>query len=192
MAPAYPDEVQPHWQEAVDSNLDKTNQIIQALSRSEFDRSTTFSFSFDMFFDIYTTKTPSSTLPCPIIFIMSQSLANLLSTHCQLPLHCAFRLSTSCQQMLHFYQIVIYPCDKGKSKAFSSYHSGEVRSIPPTLYSHDSSMNLSSSYHSSTHTSSWTRSTPRCSSFSCLFGFTTEGKSSTTPLSDIGLYSISS
>ena len=30
MAPAYPDEVQPHWQEAVDSNLDKTNQIIRS------------------------------------------------------------------------------------------------------------------------------------------------------------------
>ena len=44
----------------------------------------------------------------------------------------------------------------------------------------------------SNHTSSWTRSTPRCSSCSCLFGFTTEGKSSTTPLSVIGLHSMSS
>ena len=103
----------------------------------------------------------------------------------------AFGLSTSCQQMLHFYQIVIYPCDKGKSNAFSSFHSGQVRSIP-TLYSHDSSINLSSSNHNPNHTSSWTRSTPRCSSCSCLFGFTTEGKSSTTPLSVIGLHSMSS
>ena len=44
----------------------------------------------------------------------------------------------------------------------------------------------------SNHTSSWTRSTPRCSSCSCLFGFTTEGKSSTIPLSVIGLHSMSS
>ena len=58
IAPSCPDEVQTHWPEALDSNLDKANQIIQALSRSEFDRSTTFRFSFDMFFDISTTKTP--------------------------------------------------------------------------------------------------------------------------------------
>ena len=58
-------EVQPPWQRACDSNMDKTNQIIQALSRAAVDRSTTYRFSFGKCFGISNTKSPSTTTCSP-------------------------------------------------------------------------------------------------------------------------------
>ena len=158
--------------------------IIQTLSRAAVDRSTTCRFSYDKCFDISNTKIPSLTCPFPSIFIrISQSLANSLSTHRPPPFQVALGPSSSFQQKLHFYQIVINYY--GKFKDLRSYRSGKGRSVPAALYSHDSTKYLSSSNHNSSQSSSWTRSTPKCLSCRCLFGFVKEGYGSTTPLSDM-------
>ena len=115
----YLEEVQSHWQEVFDSNMD--NQLIQALSGAAVDQSTTYRFTFDKCFDISNTKSPSSTFPYPIVFMdMSQTLANLLSTHPQLPLQGALGLSKSFQQLIHHNQIDIGFFGKGKSRALGS------------------------------------------------------------------------
>ena len=101
--------------------------IIQTLSRAAVDRSTTCRFSYDKCFDISNTKIPSLTCPFPSIFMrMSQSLANSLSTHRPPPLQVALGPTSSFQQKLHFYQIVINYY--GKSKDLRSYRSGKGRS----------------------------------------------------------------
>ena len=88
------EDIQSNWQATFDSNMDKANQLIQALSRTAIDRTTTYRFSYDKAFDISNTKFPSSTFPYPILFMdMSQSLANLLAAHPQLPLQGALGLS---------------------------------------------------------------------------------------------------
>jgi len=81
--------------------MDKPNQMIQALSRAAIDRTTAFRFSYDTAFDISNAKAPSMTFPYPILFMgMSQTLANLLSAHPQLPLHGASGLSKITGQLM--------------------------------------------------------------------------------------------
>ena len=128
--------------------------IIQTLSRAAVDRSTTCRFSYDKCCDISNPKIPSLKFPFPSIFIrISQSLANSLSTHRPPPFQVALGPSSSFQQKLHFYQIVINYY--GKFKDLRSYRSGKGRSVPAALYSHDSTKYLSSSNHNPSQSSSW-------------------------------------
>ena len=74
--------------------LPKEEERHQHSAGAAIDRTTTYRFSYDKAFDISNTKFPSSTFPYPILFMdMSQSLANLLAAHPQLPLQGALGLS---------------------------------------------------------------------------------------------------
>eukprot|EP00435_Cladocopium_sp_Y103_P059895 s135_g21.t1 len=99
-------EIQDAWQDAFNSTMDTASQMIHALSRADIGRTTAVRFSCDKAFDISNTKVPSSTFPYPILFMpMSQTLANLLSTHPQLPLQGSLGLSRTLQQLFMQHQI---------------------------------------------------------------------------------------
>ena len=80
------EEVQPQWQEAFDSNMDKTNQPIQAFYRAAVDKSTTYRFSFDTCFDL--TNFISNSDLFQDIFLGMDSYANNEPMHLSLVYTC--------------------------------------------------------------------------------------------------------
>jgi hypothetical protein len=109
----YLEEIQQKWFDAFTHRMQQTLELIQALSRSAVDKTTTARHNFDKAFDISNIRFPHQQFPFPIIFIsMAPSLAKLLSDHPSLPLQGATGLLPIVSNVLMKYQI--NPSDYGK------------------------------------------------------------------------------
>ena len=109
----YLEEIQQKWFDAFTDRMQQTLELIQALSRSAVDKTTTARHNFDKAFDISNIRFPHQQFPFPIIFIsMAPSLAKLLSEHPSPPLQGATGLLPIVSNVLMKYQI--NPSDYGK------------------------------------------------------------------------------
>ena len=98
----YLEDIQSNWQATFDSNMDKANQLIQALSRAAIDRTTTYRFSYDK------AKFPSSTSPYPILF-------RHVAVPCQPPFSASSASTTRCTWPIKNYSAALssLPDDTG-------------------------------------------------------------------------------